>query len=448
VYVVFLALRYLRSRLVNFIAVGGVMVGVAVLIVVTGVMDGFRAKVLEVLRGNLSDIVMTPMHAPGEPLPAYEEMDRRIRKDARVQATSPQIEGLVFYLYPSRHRGQLSVGEHAVFQMRAVGIDWERERKVSKIADYLVAANDPDDPFASRRVETHYKEGSVMVSRTFAKQYLGLEREILTPESLLEQDVGITFAYFEDPEGEGGQGGGGGNVTASWSTYQLPISAIYDGQDTSLDASRIYFEKDVLRRLARIGDEYHHIRVKLKDPQQARQLKDDFRETEPFFFTATWKDHRADYLRAVNNEKVLLAIVLSFIVLLGGFIILATLTLTVVEKTRDIGVLGALGATRGGIRSLFVGNGLLIGIVGAVLGVGLGALFQDNVNGIKNFLSDRMGIEIFPSDIYLFREIPTIWDWGTVAWIAGGSILMAFVAGLIPAIRAANMDPVKALRHE
>ncbi len=446
-YVVFLALRYLRSRLVNFIAVGGVMVGVAVLIVVTGVMDGFREKVLEVLRGNLSDIVMTPMHAPGEPLPAYEEMDRRIRQDPRVETTSPQVEALVFYLYPTRHRGQLSVGAYSVQQMLAVGIDYEREKRVSKIADYLVAANDPARPFHSPRATTHYKEGSVMVSRTFAKRYLGLEREILLPESLLETDVGITFAYF-DTQAEDPANASGGGLAATWNTYQLPISAVYDGQDTSLDAARIYFDKDVLRRLARIEDEYHRVRVKLKDPADAKQIKEDFKETFPFFFTKTWKDHRADYLRAVNNEKVLLAIVLSFIVLLGGFIILATLTLTVVEKTRDIGVLGALGATRGGIRALFVGNGLLIGIAGAILGVGLGALFQANVNGIKNFLADTMNVEIFPSDIYLFREIPTIWDWSTVAWIAGGSILMAFVAGLIPAIRAANMDPVRALRHE
>jgi len=446
VYVFFLALRYLRSRLVNFIAVGGVMVGVAVLIVVTGVMDGFRTQVLEVLRGNLSDIVMTPLQGPDEPLPAYETMDRQIREDPRVAATSPQIEWLVLYLYPKWNRGQLSVGDYSVLQMRAVGIDYERERRVSKIGQYLIAANDRENPFESTRVVTHDKVGSVVVSRTFAKNYLGLDREVLVPANLLETDVGITFVYLNERGGDPTSSEGG--VTAKWSTHQLPISAVYDGKDTSLDATRIYLDKDVLRRIARIKDEYHVIRVKLKNPHDAKELKKDFNERFPDFFTATWEDHRADYLRAVNNEKVLLAIVLSFIVLLGGFIILATLTLTVVEKTRDIGVLSALGATRGGVRGLFVGNGLLIGVLGALLGVGLGALFQDNVNTIKDFLSEVMHIEIFPSDIYLFREIPTIWDWGTVAWIAGGSILMAFVAGLIPAMRAARMDPVKALRHE
>ena len=83
-----------------------------------------------------------------------------------------------------------------------------------------------------------------------------------------------------------------------------------------------------------------------------------------------------------------------------------------------------------------------------VLGVLLGWLFNSNVNGVKDFMSDNFGVQLFPHDIYLFREIPTVWDWSTVLVIAGGSIAMAFVAGLIPAFRAARMDPVKALRYE
>ena len=111
-------------------------------------------------------------------------------------------------------------------------------------------------------------------------------------------------------------------------------------------------------------------------------------------------------------------------------------------------MLAALGATRQGILSLFVGTALLIGVLGALLGVGLGWLFTSNVNWIKDFLAERMGVQIFPADIYLFREIPTIWDWQSIGWIVAGSVLMSFVAGLIPALRAARMDPVRALRYE
>jgi lipoprotein-releasing system permease protein len=149
----------------------------------------------------------------------------------------------------------------------------------------------------------------------------------------------------------------------------------------------------------------------------------------------------------VDNEKVLLVIVLSFIILLGGFIILATLTLTVVEKTKDIGVVAALGAGRRGILAIFLFNGLLIGVLGAILGLALGYVFTDNVNWVKDRLHD-LGVDVFPKNIYHFDQIPTVWDWPSILSIMAGSVLIAFLAGLLPALRAARLDPVAALRYE
>ncbi len=480
-YRVFLAQRYLKSRLVNLIAVGGVMFGVAVLLVVTSVMDGFRTKVLTVLRGNLSDIIMTPVIPPGDPLPRFEAVDAALRKDPRVLATAPQLERVVFYLYPAYGTRGMAVNGQAVQEMRAIGIDFERERQVSNLASYLIAANDPSRPFYSARALDRDREGTILISRTFAEKFWGLGTTASRPEDLLDSEIGITFLNVGDraasgaPAEYGSPDGGpppepgdppavgpppddglppdggasvGDEIHVTWRTHELPVSGVYDAQDTSLDRTRIYMDIDTLRRVANIQDEYHVIRVKLRDSTQAAQVKADFGQEFPEFETTVWSDHRRQYLRAVENEKVMLAIVLSFIVLLGGFIILATLSLTVVEKTRDIGVLGALGADRGGVLSLFVGTGMLMGVLGSALGVGLGWLFTSNVNGIKDFLDHRLGIQVFPSDIYLFREIPTVWDWTTVAWIVGGSLAMALVAGLIPAMRAARMDPVRALRYE
>ena len=486
-YVLFLALRFLRSRLVNLIAVGGVCVGVAVLIVVTSVMDGFRLKVLDAIRGNLSDVIMTPMMGPDVKLPAFAELDRQIREDARVEAAAPRLEHQVFYLWRSDSRGVLRVGDYAVTPLVAVGIDWEREGDVAAIREYVVAANKEEDPFFSQRKIDYYKQGTVMISRTFAQNFLGvtvgrlhlprdpdivqrygdfLDMEAEEGEDLesyaqrveaayaeahnpfqliLETDVGITFATAE---AAGDPNAAGGKLQAGWSTLQLPIAAVYDGQDTSMDVRRVYFDIDNLRDMADLQDEYHTIRVKLKDPADAMDVREALANRFPDYAVTVWQQHRADFLKAVNNEKVLLAIVLSFIVLLGGFTILATLTLTVVEKTKDIGVISALGATRGGVRGLFVGNALLIGTLGALLGVGLGRLVVDNANVIKDKLSEWFGIDIFPPEIYLFREIPTVWDWQGILWIVSGSIITAFVAGMIPAWRASRMDPVKALRYE
>jgi lipoprotein-releasing system permease protein len=165
------------------------------------------------------------------------------------------------------------------------------------------------------------------------------------------------------------------------------------------------------------------------------------------FGVQTWEQVRAEYLRAVNTEKVMLLVVLSFIVLLAGFTILATLTLTVVEKTKDIGVVKALGGTTGGILSIFLRSGLLIGLVGGALGVVLGLFVTAHANTINRTL-ESMGIPIFPPNVYLFREIPTHVDPASVAGIAIGSAVIAFLAGLLPALRAARMDPVNALRYE
>jgi lipoprotein-releasing system permease protein len=448
VYRLFLALRYLRSRLVNLVAVAGVAAGVAVLIVVTSVMDGFRVRVLQSIRGNLSDITMTPVVGPGIPLPDYDALDRAIRSTPGMDviATSPVVEQVVFYLFKRGRMvgAEIQVGDWDVWQMRAWGIDWTREARVSEIARFLVAANDLERPFFSRRQAEREKEGTVLVSRTFAEQFLGLTPGT-DPATLLEMDVGITFLNVEEQKGP--NGGAEGQIKAQYATYQLPIAGVYDAEDSSFDTTRVFMERSVVARLARL-DPYTRVRVKLQDPRRADAAKETLRRHFPDFVVHTWEDQRRQFLKAVNNEKVLLVIVLSFIVLLGGFIILATLTLTVVEKTRDIGVLTALGAHSHGVLSMFLGTGLLIGVLGSLFGLLGGWLFTDNVNAVKDFLENHFGVQIFPPDIYLFDQIPTVWHWPTVVWIMGGSVLISFLAGLVPALRASRMDPVKALRYE
>jgi ABC-type lipoprotein release transport system permease subunit len=461
VYRLFLALRYLRSRLVNLISVGGVAAGVAVLLVVTSVMDGFQEKVREVLRGNLSDLIMVPTV---EEVPPYAAFDLRLREESggAVIATSPQRSALLFYPYISLRRNEWRAGDRALFLLTAVGIDWERERDVSSIAKTIVAAERPSDPFFAQRAVEFDNADTVIVSRTFAEKFKGLGTQFLTPAALLASEehsyLDVLAVDIEEEEGpeapsNGGRPRGLGSLSPGKSmratprTLRLPISAIYDAEDTSVDVSRVFVRREALGRITGIEEEYQEIRVRLADPEARDAWKARFVRRYPEFQTETWEDQRRQYLRAVNNEKVMLVIVLSFIVLLGGFIILATLTLTVVEKTKDIGVLSALGASPQGILSIFLGNGFLIGVIGSLIGLGLGGLFVANVNAIKSGL-ESIGVQIFPHDIYLFREIPTVWSWGNVLWIVGGSIAVAFLAGLLPALRAARMDPVRALRYE
>ncbi len=434
-YRTFLSLRYLRTRFVNFISVAGVMVGVAVLIVVTSVMDGFQAKVREVLRGTLSHLILTPDPAA---VPPYEEFDLRLRREEpRIEATAPQVSWYVVYPF-KRATGEFHGGAKAIlgfFPMEAVGLDWDREKTVSNMGNYLVAAFDREKPFFHPRAVERDRD-TCIVSRAFVDRFWG---KSVKSEDVIGQDLDFLVPRENDdpaaPE------------PIVTSNYRPVLSGVYDTENQQADESRVLFDRSVLRRMAKIEQEYMEVRARLKDYEEAQDAKRSVKARFAGLAVDTWEDVQAQYLKAVNNEKVLLLVVLSFIVLLGGFTILATLTLTVVEKTRDIGLLKAIGGTTGGILSIFLRSGLWIGLLGGALGLGLGLFVTDHVNWIKDRLSD-MGVQIFPPDIYLFREIPTVVDPVTTAGIVVGSVALAFLAGLLPALRGARMDPVEALRYE
>jgi len=405
VYRLFLALRYLRSRLVNLISIAGVMAGVAVLIVVP-----------------------------------------------------------VFYEYETVRASILGAHGMAWHQMHAIGIDWSRERQVSELASYILVATDPENPLYHPVAEERLKT-TVLVSRTFAENFMlgqrGPDGAPRHPYGALRDEYGgalegeAMLAGCREIIGQdlrimwgAARAGPGGERQISTNSKNLVISGVYDAHDAMEDNRRLYIGIDSARTMGQIDHEYLQVNVKLDDYEYAASVKQSMslRYTDRFI-VETWEDQKADFLRAVNNEKVLLVIVLSFIVLLGGFIILATMTLTVIEKTRDIGIVGALGAGRGGILTIFLWNGLLIGLMGALLGLGLGYWFTANVNWVKDRLYD-MGIDIFPPGIYHFRQIPTVWDWPQILTILLGSVLVAFLAGVLPALRAARLDPIAALRHE
>jgi len=442
VYRLFLSTRYLRSRFVNLLSVAGVAAGVGVMIVVTAVMDGFQAKVKEVLRGTLSHLVMGPNGDVR--MPPFADLERDVLRDPRVKAVSPEVSAYVAHPFT---RGRSVETLVTAFQpMEVIGIDWAKDRGVSRLAEYVRAPKDADDPFFHAGARAR-EQKTGMFGRSFLEQFHATVRDPNAPlgamgtipptvDGWIGRTVEIALLSKGKREGEFRQ-----------ANYQIVVSAVYDAEDQVSDLSRFYMDRETLREVAGVDAEYMEAHVALRDYEDAPAVKRDLEMRLEGFSVQTWEEVKAHYLRAIANEKVLLLIVLSFVVLLAGFTILATLTLTVVEKTRDIGLLKAVGATTGGVMILFLGSGFLIGVLGGVLGLGLGLLVTHNVNGIKESL-EKVGIHVFPPDIYLFRDIPTLVDWGSVFAIVVGGMLVAFLAGLPPALRASRMDPIVALRHE
>ncbi len=192
------------------------------------------------------------------------------------------------------------------------------------------------------------------------------------------------------------------------------------------------------------------IQLKLRNfadaPELVRQLKAAFPPNT--FIVETWEDKQGPLLAAVEMESAILNVLLFLIIAVAGFGILAIFFMIVVEKTRDIGILKALGASSNGIMSIFLSYGLALGIVGSGVGVALGLLFVRYINQIEEFLSWVTGRDVFDDQIYYFSEIPTLVSGWMVFWVAFGAIAIAVLASILPARRAARLHPVQSLRYE
>jgi len=166
------------------------------------------------------------------------------------------------------------------------------------------------------------------------------------------------------------------------------------------------------------------------------------------FNITTWEERRQTFLEAVAMEQFLQALIMSFILILAWFLIFAIVTTLVYEKRRDIGILKAIGFTRGQICMVFVTCGLAIGVLGALLGVGGGVLFADNINAVREFVRQVVGFDPFPPEIYYFDRIPAEVGLVPTLVMAGGAVLCSLVFSIWPALRAARMDAVESLHHE
>lgn len=194
------------------------------------------------------------------------------------------------------------------------------------------------------------------------------------------------------------------------------------------------------------------VQLKLVPGADLNEARDALRRRYPpdvyAYNIQTWRDMQGPLLAAVRLETTILNILLFLIIAVAGFGILATFFMIVVEKTRDIGTLKALGASGTGVMSIFLSYGVLLGIVGSGVGTIGGLLFVRHINSIAAVIEKITGQEVFDPTVYYFNSIPTIIDPFTVCWVVAGSIAIATTASVLPALRAARMNPVQALRFE
>lgn len=468
-YKALLCWRYLRTRFLAFVCIVSVMLGVATLVVVNSVMAGFSSKLKDRFHGLTSDVVVESPSYNGFPEDA-DVMMAKIRNSPandHIVAMTPTVEVFAMIVYevgPSR--------EQITKPIQLVGIDPKGRASVGGFGEYL---RDPDrranpsfelTPKAMRRWEAFNPPVPEMLPPV---PIGGGDPPIPDPPADERKPVGAILGYgithyrLKNPETGLAEDreilppgstvkivtvGTGEQLTPAYSNFAVADSI--RTEMTEYDAGYVYVPLDYLQRLRTMGNRVTHIQIKLKDYSKAQEVTAELRRLFPdeyAYQVNTWEEKQGSLLQAVAIERGLLNLLLFMIVGVAGFCILSIFTTIVREKTRDIGILKSLGASDQGIMTIFLGYGLLLGVIGAALGTGLGLLITDNINPIEHALFKLTGVG-FDKGVYYFDAIPTKVEPMTVLLVNVVAILIAVAFSVWPAARAAWMRPVQALRYE
>ncbi len=459
-YKTFLSWRYMRARRTNLIGVIGICVGVGALIMILSIMTGFLEETKKGLRGGLADIIIetTQMTArdgtrlSASPAPLLDA----VRADPRVEAACAELAWGGMLGLGGRHaeasRDVLSdPQEFSMTVVRLYGIDAkdelattdlrrtlsppESKRRAYETVDIPVA--DIDHPFALPH--NYVPEGRPLAACLVGAQmayHWNLRRG---------SEIWITTGVPDVQTGE---------VHAN--DRRFVVAGTFRSGENEMDLQRIYLERSELADFLSTSVEYSQVLVKLRDyKKNGIATRDELAESllqKRLILgkgaVRTWEDFRKSLLGAIENERVLMAIMLSLVVVVAGFTVFAILSMMVTEKRRDIGILSALGATPGGITMLFVLIGFWDTLLGATVGALLGIWLAIKIDPIERFLSSAFGVQIFNRDVYLFDHIPAIVNPLWVGVIVLCTFVVALIFALMPAWKAGRLHPLDALRYE
>jgi lipoprotein-releasing system permease protein len=459
--------RYLRTRYIALASVVSVMLGVATMIVVNAVMAGFSAKMLTRLHGVLSDVVVESHSTDG--FFNVEEVMARIEAVAgdRIVAMAPAMEtiGMMKYHVGSqpitrpvqiigvRPNQRARTGDFAEFLFDERGrpippsFDVPERLRLGSPAGSLLKDIPKDDPlyevFRRESLDQVPDFGAIVGWATATHHRAGAQADdvILPPGTR----IGLAFPAA------------GTKPVPGYDDYT--VVGYFKSGMSEYDSMHVYVPIERLQRMRNLVDPrtgrgaVSQLQIKVQPgadiDKLAATIQTALERLHPMFFkVSTWEQKQGALLAAVAIEQSILNILLFFIIAVAGFGILAIFSMIVVEKTRDIGVLRALGASTAGVRGIFLGYGVLLGTVGSGVGMAGGLLFVHQINTIEKGLSRLTGHKVFDDTIYYFNEIPTLVDPWTVAAIVGGALLIAAAASVWPAQRAARLHPVRALRYE
>lgn len=402
--------RYLRARKAEgFVSVIagfsflGIMLGVATLIIVMSVMNGFREELVGRilgLNGHLS------VYAKSGPMEGYDAVVDRINFVNGVVSARPFIEGQVLVTVNGTATGAMVRG------MRL------EDFKTKPILAESITEGTLDD-FSGQRVAV----GKDMARRMNLK--IGDPLTVMAPK-------GKATPFGTIPR-----------------SGQYTVAQIFDAGMYEYNNGYLFMPLDSAQKFFQMPNSVTAIEVMAESPMRADKVKGTLKQVVGGFADVyDWRDANKSFLNALNVERNVMFLILTLIIIVAAFNIISSMIMLVKDKGRDIAILRTMGATKGMILRIFVLTGASIGIAGTACGAAVGIAFALNIESIRRMLEGMTGTELFADEIYFLSKLPAIVEWPEVITVVGMALVLSIGATIYPAWRASRLDPVEALRYE
>jgi lipoprotein-releasing system permease protein len=420
----FLAARYLRPKrtflaVITLISVLGVTLGITVLILVMSVMTGFERELQRKVIGFDAHLLVSNNGL----LDGWKDLVNKASGVRSVMASAPFVQGPVIVEY-----------NHQRMAPKIRGINPALEQKVSDLSRFIVAGKLDLD-------------GDKTVMGSELARALGVSvGDTVTVYS--PGNIGRVLEQLDKMEGKSSKGDID-SLRQMVLPTELQVTGIFESGRYQYDSEFLLVPLHIGQELYGLGSSVHGLSVRTSDPDRAAETRELLRKVLPEDLSCeTWMEMNRQLFDAIAMERHVMFFLLMFIILVAAFGIMNTLITVTVQKTREIGVLKALGARTGQIVSVFLVQGMVVGAIGVVFGLGLGMSLIRWRNEVSAWLSSALHIEIFPRSIYQFSEIPAEVVPSDVVLICVSAFVICALAALIPAWIASRLDPVRALRMD
>lgn len=405
-----MASRYLRARrqegfisVIALFSLLGIMLGVATLIIVMSVMNGFREELFSRVLGLNGHMNVFAQYGT---LPNYEDTLEQLKTVEGVERITPSIEAQALVTGRGNPRG------------------------------VMVRGIRPTDFVTKPILSTHIVLGK---AEDFGGNTVAIGRRLATSLGIT---VGDTITLLS-PQGRSTVFGS----TPRFAGYK--VGAIYDVGMFEYDSGYVFMPLDAAQTFYQMPVSVSALEVFAKDPHDLDAVKRRIIEasTNPVR-VLDWREQNSSFTNALQVERNVMFLILSLIIMVAAFNIISSLIMLVKDKGRDIAILRTMGATRGMILRIFLLTGASIGVIGTLMGLALGVAFAENIETIRKWLESLTGTELFSAEIYFLSQLPAVVNYGEVAQVVGMALFLSFAATIYPSWRAAKLDPVEALRYE